>query len=45
MAIGDLLVSQVYVCGTTIVDMPTAGCWHFDLSWGKNKTSVDLVYG
>jgi len=25
--------------------MPTAGCWHFDLTWGKNKTSVDLVYG
>jgi len=29
----------------SIVDVPTAGCWHFDLSWGKNKTSVDLVYG
>jgi hypothetical protein len=28
----------------SIVDVPTAGCWHFDLSWGKNKTSVDLVY-
>ena len=26
-------------------DAPTAGCWHFDLSWGTNKTSVDLVYG
>ena len=29
----------------SIVDVPTAGCWHFDLSWGKNKSSVDLVYG
>ena len=29
----------------SIVDVPTAGCWHFDLNWGKNKTSVDLVYG
>ena len=28
----------------SIVDVPTAGCWHFDLSWGKNRTSVDLVY-
>src|SRR6266566_2920438 len=28
----------------SIVNVPTAGCWHFDLSWGKNTTSVDLVY-
>ncbi len=28
----------------SIVDVPTAGCWHFDLRWGKNTTSVDLVY-
>ena len=28
----------------SIVDVPSAGCWHFDLSWGENKTSVDLVY-
>jgi hypothetical protein len=28
----------------SIVDVPTAGCWHFDLSWGPNQTSVDLVY-
>lgn len=27
------------------VDVPSPGCWHFDLSWGKNKASVDLVYG
>jgi len=29
----------------SIVDVPTAGCWHFNLSWGKNTASVDLVYG
>ena len=29
----------------SIIDVPNPGCWHFDLSWGKNKTSVDLVYG
>ncbi len=28
----------------SIVDVPTAGCWHFDLTWGPNKTTVDLVY-
>lgn len=28
----------------SIVDVPAAGCWHFDLSWGPNETSVDLVY-
>ena len=28
----------------SIVDVPTAGCWHFDLSWGPNSTSVDLIY-
>jgi hypothetical protein len=26
------------------VDVLSPGCWHFDLSWGKNTTSVDLVY-
>ncbi|HEV2218051.1 MAG TPA: hypothetical protein VGV88_10820 [Candidatus Dormibacteraeota bacterium] len=29
----------------SIVDVPSAGCWHFDLAWGSNRTSVDLVYG
>lgn len=29
----------------SIVDVPSAGCWHFDLAWGTNRTSVDLVYG
>jgi len=29
----------------SIVDVPTAGCWHLNLSWGKNAASVDLVYG
>lgn len=26
------------------VDVPSAGCWHFDLAWGPNHASVDLVY-
>ena len=29
----------------SIVDVPSAGCWHFDLGWGSNRTSIDLVYG
>jgi hypothetical protein len=28
----------------TIVDVPKPGCWHFDLAWAGNKTSVDLLY-
>ena len=26
------------------VDVPSPGCWHFDVSWGPNHTSVDLVF-
>ena len=25
-------------------DVPTAGCWQFDITWGTNTTSVDLIY-
>ena len=28
----------------SIVDVPKSGCWHFDLAWSGNKTSVDLMY-
>lgn len=28
----------------SIVDVPSAGCWHFDLSWGPNETGIDLIY-
>lgn len=28
----------------TIVDVPRPGCWHFDLVWSGNTTSVDLMY-
>ncbi len=28
----------------TIVDVPKVGCWHFDLVWSGNTTSVDLMY-
>src|SRR2546423_7681959 len=26
------------------VDVPTAGCWHFDLRWAGNHTQVELNY-
>lgn len=32
---------EIYPSG---VDVPQAGCWHFDLAWGANRTGVDLVY-
>jgi hypothetical protein len=28
----------------TAVDVPSAGCWHFDLAWGPNRASVELAY-
>ena len=28
----------------SIVDVPNAGCWHFDLMWDGHKTSIDLKY-
>jgi hypothetical protein len=28
----------------TIVNVPVAGCWHFDLSWSGHKASVELLY-
>ena len=28
----------------TIVDVPSAGCWHFDLTWGPNRAAADLLY-
>ncbi len=26
------------------VDVPQAGCWHFDLTWSGHRASVDLLY-
>ncbi len=26
------------------LDVPTAGCWHFDLRWASSRTTVDLEY-
>lgn len=26
------------------VDVPSPGCWHFDLTWGPNHTSAELVF-
>ncbi|MEU7924172.1 hypothetical protein [Micromonospora sp. NPDC049107] len=28
----------------SIIDMPRAGCWHLDLSWGGRADTMDLVY-
>jgi hypothetical protein len=28
----------------SIVDAPSPGCWHFDLTWDGNHASVDLAY-
>jgi len=28
----------------SVIDVPTAGCWHFELQWGENQASVDLLY-
>ena len=30
--------------GPSIVDMPQAGCWHLDLSWGGRTDSIDLEW-
>jgi hypothetical protein len=28
----------------SLVDVPSRGCWHFNLTWGKNQTAVELLY-
>jgi hypothetical protein len=28
----------------SIVDMPQAGCWHFDLVWSGHQAAVELMY-
>ena len=30
--------------GPSIIDVPVAGCWHFDLTWGGDHDSIDLLY-
>ena len=30
---------------STVVDVPSAGCWHFTLTWGANTGHIDLQYG
>jgi hypothetical protein len=32
---------QIY---PSIVDVPQAGCWHFELSWAGHRDTVDLEY-
>ena len=28
----------------SIVDVPTAGCWQFDLRWASSHTQAELMY-
>jgi hypothetical protein len=28
----------------SIVDVPTPGCWHFELAWAGHHAAVDLLY-
>lgn len=30
--------------GPSIIDMPSAGCWSFDLTWGEHHDHLDLRY-
>jgi hypothetical protein len=29
----------------SIVDVPTAGCWHVTAEWNNNRATLDLLYG
>jgi hypothetical protein len=31
--------------GPSILDLPAAGCWHLDLSWGGHTDSLNLLVG
>jgi hypothetical protein len=28
----------------TLMNVPSSGCWHFNVSWGKNQAAADLIY-
>lgn len=30
--------------GPSIIDLPTAGCWHLTLQWSGHTDSLDLAY-
>lgn len=30
--------------GPSIIDVPAAGCWQLDLSWGPHKDTIDIPY-
>jgi hypothetical protein len=30
--------------GPSIIDVPTAGCWLFDLTWGTHHDTIDILY-
>jgi hypothetical protein len=30
--------------GPSIIDLPAAGCWRVDASWGRHRDQLDLNY-
>ncbi len=30
--------------GPSIIDVPSAGCWQFNLSWGTHRDVIDIAY-
>jgi hypothetical protein len=30
--------------GPSIIDLPSPGCWSFDLTWGGNRDHLELEY-
>lgn len=30
--------------GPSIIDLPGAGCWHLDLTWGTNHDTIEIPY-
>ena len=30
--------------GPSLINVPVAGCWHFDLSWGSHRDTIDIPY-
>jgi hypothetical protein len=30
--------------GPSLINVPVAGCWQFDLSWGSHRDTIDIAY-
>ena len=30
--------------GPSLIDVPVAGCWQFDLSWGSHRDTIAIPY-